>query len=125
MPKKKIMVVDDEASITCMLRRKLEATGKYEVREENSGTKAYASAQQFLPDLILLDVRMPNTAGGAVASQIQDDESLKHIPIVFLTALLKKGEVEATGSNIADCTFIAKPVKLDDLIACIEKKLGE
>ncbi len=125
MAKKKILVVDDEASLTRMLRRNLEATGKYEVKEENSGAQAYASAQQFQPDLIMLDVAMPDVDGGEVAARILDDENLKNIPIVFLTAILKKEEAESTGSNIAGRTFLAKPVKLDDLITCIENKLGE
>ncbi len=125
MSKKKILVVDDEASLTRMLRRNLEATGKYEVKEENSGAQAYASAQQFQPDMILLDVMMPDMDGGAVAAQIQDDENLQHVPIVFLTAIIQKEEAEDTGSNIGGRTFLAKPVKLDDLITCIENKLGE
>ena len=125
MSKKKILVVDDEASLTRMLRRNLEATGKYEVKEENSGAQAYASAKQFQPDMILLDVMMPDMDGGAVAAQIQDDEHLKHVPIVFLTAIIQKGETEDTGGNIGGRTFLAKPVKLDDLITCIENKLGK
>ncbi len=125
MSMKKILVVDDEASLTRMLRRNLEATGKYEVKEENSGAQAYATAQQFQPDMILLDVMMPDMDGGAAAAQIQDDENLKHIPIVFLTAIVQKEEAEDTGSIIGGRTFLAKPVKLDDLITCIENKLGE
>ncbi len=125
MSMKKILVVDDEASLTRMLRRNLEATGKYEVKEENSGAQAYTTAKQFQPDMILLDVMMPDMDGGSVAEQIQDDENLKHIPIVFLTAIVQKEEAEDTGSNIGGRTFLAKPVKLDDLITCIENKLGE
>ena len=125
MSKKKILVIDDEASLTRMLRKNLEATGKYEVKEENSGAQAYASAKQFQPDMILLDVMMPDMDGGEVAAQIQDDEHLKHIPIVFLTAIVQKEEAEDTGSNIGGRTFLAKPVKLDDLITCIEKELGK
>ena len=126
MAKKKILVVDDEASLTRMLRRNLEATGKYEVREENSGSHAYKTAREFQPDMIILDVMMPDMDGGDVAAKIQDDESLKHIPIVFLTAILKKEEVaESTGSTIGGRTFLVKPVKVDDLIACIDNHLGK
>jgi CheY-like chemotaxis protein len=125
MSRKKILVIDDETSLTRMLRKNIEATGKYEVKEVNSGAQAYASAKQFQPDMILLDVMMPDMDGGAVAAQIQGDENLKHIPIVFLTAIVQKGETEDTGGNIGGRTFIAKPVKLDDLITCIEQKLGE
>ncbi len=125
MARKKILVVDDEASLTRMLRRNLEATGKYEVREENSGVHAYKTAQEFQPNMIILDVMMPDMDGGDVAAKIQDDESLKHIPIVFLTAILKKEESESTGSDIGGRTFLAKPVKVDDLIECIENHLGK
>ncbi len=125
MAKKKILVVDDEASLTRMLRRNLEATGKYEVREENSGAHAYKTAREFQPNMIILDVMMPDVDGGDVAAKIQDDENLKHIPIVFLTAILKKEEAESTGGKIAGRTFLAKPVKFDDLIACIENHLGK
>jgi len=52
-------------------------------------------------------------------------ENLKYIPIVFLTGMLLKVEVEPTGSNISGHTFLVKPVKPDDLITCIEKKLGK
>jgi CheY-like chemotaxis protein len=123
MSKKKILVVDDDANFTYALRRSLEATGKYEVREENAGALAYATAQQFQPDLIVLDVVMPDMDGGSVAAKIQDDENLKHIPIVFLTAILKKEKAESTGSDIGGRTFLAKPVELDDLITCIENQL--
>ncbi len=125
MARKKILVVDDEASLTRMLRRNLEATGKYEVREENSGVHAYKTAREFQPDMIILDVMMPDMDGGDIAAKIQDDESLKHIPIVFLTAILKKEEAGSTGSDIGGRTFLAKPVKLDDLIMCIENHLGK
>jgi CheY-like chemotaxis protein len=68
---------------------------------------------------------MPDKDGGAVSTQIQDDENLKHIPIVFLTAIVQKEETEETSSNIGSHTFLAKPIKLDDLIKCIEKELGK
>lgn len=123
MSKKKILVVDDEANLTHSLRRTLTATGKYEVREENTGVRAYETVTEFQPDVIILDVMMPGIDGGAVAEKILDDENLKHIPIVFLTGIVEEKEVESTGSNISGHTFLAKPVKPDDLITCIEKKL--
>ncbi len=125
MEKKKILVVDDEASFTRMLRRNLESTGKYEVREENSGANAYAAAREYQPALILLDVAMPEVDGGDVAAKIQEDDEMKQIPIVFLTAIMKKDEVEPTGSEIAGRTFLAKPIQLNDLVTCIEKHLGK
>ena len=124
MTKKKILVVDDEGGMTRMLKRNLEATNRYDVRAENSSSAAVAAAREFVPDLILLDVMMPGMDGGDVAAQIKEDSKLNHIPIVFLSAIVKKEETQATGADIGGLTFLAKPVKLDDLIACIESKIG-
>lgn len=125
MNKKKILVVDDEGGMTRMLKRNLEATNHYTVRAENSGAAAVKAASEFLPDLILMDVMMPGMDGGDVAAKIKEDQKLSHIPIVFLSAIVKKGETEPTGSDIGGLTFLAKPVKLEDLIACIENHLGK
>jgi len=123
MTKRRILLVDDEASLTRMLRRNLEATGMYEVQEENDGRNAVNAARQFMPDLILLDVMMPGTDGGDVSAQLGDDPRLKDIPIVFLTAIVSCEEVGSTGRTIGGKTFLAKPVKLEGLLTCIEDHL--
>ncbi|MGD0017538.1 MAG: response regulator [Verrucomicrobiia bacterium] len=125
MAKKKILVVDDEGAMTRMLKRNLEATNRYDVRTENSSADALAAAREFLPDLILLDVIMPGLDGGGVAAKMREDQRLSKTPIVFLSAIVKKEETQATGGNIGGLTFLAKPVKLDDLVDCIEKHLGK
>jgi two-component system, OmpR family, response regulator len=125
MTKKKILVVDDEQAMTRMLKRNLEATGRYDVRAENSGAAGVAAAREFQPDLILLDVMMPGVDGGEVAAQIKEDKRLANIPVVFLSAIVKKEETQPTGGNIGGLTFLAKPVKFDDLITCIENQLGK
>ena len=119
MRKKKILLVDDEPSFTRVLKLCLENTGSYEVREENKGTMAVQAARQFKPDLILLDVVMPDIDGGEVASTIMADEALKNTPIVFLTAAVAKDEEGV----ISGYPFIAKPVNSDEVIDRIEKSL--
>jgi CheY-like chemotaxis protein len=125
MTKKKILVVDDEQNMTRMLKRNLEATGRYDVRTENSGAAGVTAAREFQPDLILLDIMMPGIDGGEVAAKIKEDKRLANIPVVFLSAIVKKEETQPTGGNIGGLTFLAKPVKLDDLITCIENHLGK
>jgi DNA-binding response OmpR family regulator len=125
MAKKKILVVDDEGAMTRMLKRNLEATNRYEVRTENSSAAAVFAAREFLPDLILMDVMMPGMDGGEVAAKMKQDGKLSHIPVVFLSAIVKKEETQPTGSDIGGLTFLAKPVKMEDLIACIENHLGK
>lgn len=122
--KKRIMLVDDEAPITRMMRRNLEATGRFDVLDVNDPVLALETARQFRPDLVFLDVMMPGKDGGDVAADFADDPQLAKIPIVFLTAIVSKKEVEPTGSTIGHHTFLAKPVRLEDLLTCINDHIG-
>jgi CheY-like chemotaxis protein len=122
--KKKILVVDDEASLTRLIKANLERTGKYEVLTENQGTKAIEAARRFKPDLMFLDVMMPDRSGDEIAAEIQEDPQLSGTHYVFLTAIVTKDETAATGSLIGGHLFLAKPVKTEELIAIIEKILG-
>jgi two-component system OmpR family response regulator len=88
---------------------------------ENNSKNAFMAAKEFKPDLILLDVMMPGMDGGDVASELRSDNSLKDIPVVFLTAILKKGEIDSQDGLMGGHPFIAKPVSVEELIKCIEK----
>jgi DNA-binding response OmpR family regulator len=122
--KKRILVVDDEVGLTRMVKRGLEATGKYVVMEENVGGRAVAVAREFKPDLVILDVMMPEVDGGTVAAELAETKDLKHVPVIFLTAIVTEQETEPTGSFIGPHTFLAKPVQLKNLISCIDKHIG-
>lgn len=121
---KKILVVDDEVMMTRMLKRSLEATGNYEVQELNHGARVLEVCRTFMPDLVLLDVMMPDMDGGEVAAALSEDSELNVVKIVFLTAIVTKDEVPPTGADISGRTFLAKPVKTADLVACIEAQLN-
>lgn len=121
MPKK-ILLIDDEAGFTALLKMNLERAGGYEVRVENDSTKALAAARDFLPDAILLDVVMPAMDGGDVHGQLQGDSVLRKVPVVMLTALvdsteLSEGAVAESGSQMV----LPKPVNLELLL----RVLGE
>ena len=122
--KRRILVVDDEATLTKMVKLDLERTGKYDVRTENEGRKAVQAAREFKPELIFLDVMMPDMTGDEVSQQLKEDEQLASIKTVFMTAIVTKDETENMGSNIGGNEFLAKPVKTDELIATIEKMIG-
>ena len=122
--KRKILVVDDEASLTRMIKANLERTGNFEVRTENAGTSAVAAAREFRPDLVFLDVMMPDMGGDEVAAQLRDDPLTQSTPVVFLTAIVTRDEAKPTGSEIGGNLFLAKPVKTAELVATIEKILG-
>ncbi len=122
--KKRILLVDDEAPITRMMRRNLEATGRFEVLDVNDPTQALQLARQFKPDLALLDVMMPEKDGGELAADFKEDPELSRIPVVFLTAIVSRNEVNPTGSLIGEHIFLAKPVKLEELLSCIDAQLA-
>jgi CheY-like chemotaxis protein len=123
-PRKRIMVVDDEPSITRLLKLNLEADGRFEVRTVNAANHAIQAAREFHPDLILLDVMMPEVDGGTLASQMRQNLTLRNTPVVFLTAAATKEEVSSHGGKIGGLPFLAKPVDLPEVIRCIEKHLG-
>ena len=123
MEKKKILIIDDEKDLTDIMKFSLEGTGKYEVRTENGGSRGLVAARAFKPDLILLDILMPDMDGSDVASQISEDESLEDIPIVFLTGVITQKEVDSYGEVIGGYPFIAKPVSVESLIDSIEKNI--
>jgi DNA-binding response OmpR family regulator len=68
---------------------------------------------------------MPDMSGDEVSAQLREDEELSNIKFIFMTAIVTKDETEAMGSNIGGNEFLAKPVKTDELIATIERVLGE
>lgn len=122
MEQKRILIVDDESTFTRMVRINLEQTKRYVVREENRAMQALATAHEFKPDLILLDVIMPGADGGEIASRIRADSTLKHVPIVFLTATVSRQEA-AEGKFTGGYLFLAKPVSLKALVECMENLL--
>ena len=124
MNKKRILIIDDESSITRLLKLNLEKTGRYEAREVNASVKALPAAREFKPNLVLLDIMMPDLDGGDVAAQIQSEPALKHIPIVFLTATVKLEELEKHGEVIGGFTYIAKPLNVKGVLSVIERTIG-
>lgn len=125
MSQKRILIVDDEESFTRLVKLNLEAAGNYRVRTENRAPHALAAAKEFRPDLILLDVMMPDMDGGDIAAALQSDPDMKRIPIVFLTAAVRKEEVNSRGGLVGGAPCLAKPVSAETLIACLRKHLGK
>ncbi len=122
--KKRILVVDDKPSDTRLVKLYLEQSGPYVVREINDARLALAAAEVFRPHLILLDVRMPGLDGGELATQIRANPLLAGVPIVFLTALVTKAELEVREGKIRATPMLAKPIILKDLLACLQQQLG-
>jgi CheY-like chemotaxis protein len=118
----RILIVDNDPDATHLVKVLLERTGRYLLLEENDATNAHQSARNFRPDLILLDIVMPETDGGEVAARIGADPELQNTPIIFLTALVTRAETKS-GLTIQGHPFLAKPVSIPELINAIEEHL--
>ncbi len=120
--KPRILIIDNNRDFTYSAKLGLERTGFYSVCEENEPARAHQTAQRVLPDLILLDIAMPETDGGEVAARIESDPILHRTPVVFLTALVTRAEAKS-GLQIQGHPFLAKPISIPDLVAAIERNL--
>jgi len=121
--KRRILIIDDEAGFTRLLKLNLQLTGRFMAETLNDPTRALTIAREFLPDLIVLDVMMPSMDGGEVASRLRSVPNLRGTPIVFLTAAVKKSEIHANQGLIGGMPFLAKPVELQELIDCIDNTI--
>lgn len=122
MEKKRILFIDDESGFTRLVKLTLERTKKYEVLEENDGRRSLATAKEYRPDMIFIDVVMPDVDGGDVAAQLRREPILRNVPIVFLTAIVSEKE-SIPGGLIGGFPFLSKPVSADKLMECIEENV--
>jgi CheY-like chemotaxis protein len=119
-----VLLIDDEEHFCYFVKANLERTGRFVVLIAKNGLHGIRSAQVNRPDIIFLDLNMPGLDGQATAERILEAENLHNIPLVFLSALVTKGEVSARGGMIAGRAFMAKPVTCDELIAEIDSLLS-
>lgn len=125
---KRILVVDDEPEVVELVRNRLEAN-HYNVISASGGAEGVKKAQQEKPDLVLMDILMPDLSGAEAVKILRTDAATKRIPVIFLTAVIDSmSEENEIGSINIDGHFftaIAKPFKAEPLLAEIEKLIGD
>ncbi len=121
MTTKRILVLDDEVSMTRLLRLHLEDTGRYEVRVENHAHRALPAALEFRPDLILLDLVMPEMGGEEIFKALRARDELRRVPVLLLTA---SGQDQQRTHGVAGLPWISKPVRAGELIEHIDRQLA-
>lgn len=124
MATKRIMIVDDEIGFTELVKLNLEQTGRFEVCVVNQPLETVATAQAFKPQLILLDVMLPNKSGGELLAELEVDAQLKGVPVLFLTASTMSQLARAQQAAVQGRPVIAKPVTPPELIRRIDEVLG-
>ncbi len=121
---KRILIVDDEPECTMIVRLALERTHQYTVREVNDSSTAIQQAREFQPELIILDIMMPAPDGSELAAELRQDKDLKSVPILFLTALVTKGEVSDPAYGMKQQRYLPKPIDLDKLVLCVDEEIS-
>lgn len=109
----KILIAEDEQDIRDLITFTLRFAG-HEVTATSDGEEAYQTAKKLLPDLILLDVRMPRLNGYDACMKIKAYDKTQHIPIVFLSAKGQEAEIQA-GMDAGATEYIIKPFSPDQL----------
>ncbi len=116
---KKILVVDDEVPISSYLERKLSKLG-YEVAVAEDGEDALSKAEEFAPDLVLLDVKLPKLNGIQVCERLRSKEKFKNTRIVMLSAKAQSEEIKS-GLDAGADKYLCKPISFPDILEEIEK----
>lgn len=119
--KGKVLVVDDEPDVTGLVAYHLRKRG-LEVLEANDPNAGVAEARRFLPDLVILDVMMPDLNGFQVCKILRADERLKKVPIIFLTARAEE-EDRVKGFESGGDDYVCKPFSNKELVLRVENLL--
>ncbi len=114
---KKILIIDD------FVKGNLEMIGDFEVTVCSDSKEGIELAKKLQPQLILLDIMMPEMNGPDIAIEIKNNKETKDIPIVFLTALIREQETKEKDNFIGGEYFISKPVKIFELKSMINTLL--
>lgn len=125
--KKKILMIDDEVDFCYFTKKNLESTKEFEVIVENSAIAGIKAALEKEPDLILLDIIMPELNGSEVAFRLVNNPATKDIPIVFLTCLAEEKDLnDYDGLKlVGGRRFLSKPCQTTELIKVIKEVLEE
>ena len=119
---KKIMVVDDNPDILLSIKNGLEYSAEYKVIGAESGEKCLEILEVEMPDLILLDIMMPEMSGWETYDRIKENEAWRKIPLVFLTARTDK--IARDAGDFLGEDYIEKPFEIDNVVERIDKILG-
>lgn len=120
---KKIVLAEDEPQIARLIEFKLKKEG-YQVTWKENGKEALQAIKEDKPDLILLDIMMPVMGGYEVLRRLKEDENLKSIPVVMLTARAQERDV-VKGIDLGAEDYITKPFHPAELLARVKRILGK
>ncbi|MFP3943329.1 MAG: response regulator [Alphaproteobacteria bacterium] len=117
--RKKVMIVEDNELNMKLFHDLLDAHG-YDTLQTRDGMEALELARAHRPDLILMDIQLPEISGLEVTKWLKEDESLKHIPVIAVTAFAMKGDEEKIREGGCEA-YIAKPISVSELMETVNR----
>jgi len=117
----RILVADDDPSILRLLQLNFELEG-YEVHTASDGEEALAKARASSPDIVVLDVMMPGMDGWEVCRRMKEDETMREVPVILLTALGQESE-RRRGLAVGASEYVMKPFDPDQLVQMVKRTL--
>ncbi len=113
--KRKVLIVDDDEDLVELIRDAFERDGRFDVRTANNGFDAGMLVKEFRPDLVVLDVMLPDINGREVCVRVRSDKSLDEVRIICISGMIeadKVSDLRAAGAN----DFMQKPFSVDRLM---------
>lgn len=121
---KRILMIDDEEDVLASLGGDVAAQRSSRLGGVTTGEDGLKVARQECPDLIILDLILPDKDGSDVAADLLDRPSTRNIPIIFLTSMMRKDEQLAGGSLVAKRCIMAKPCRSEKILILIKDRIG-
>jgi two-component system cell cycle response regulator DivK len=119
---KTVMIVEDNELNMKLFNDLLESRG-YRVIQTRNGMEALDLARAHMPDLILMDIQLPEVSGLVVTKWLKDDEQLAHIPVIAVTAFAMKGDEERILQGGCE-GYISKPISVSHFLETIAQYIG-
>ncbi len=113
--KKKLLIVDDDEDLVELISEGFQRDGRFDIRTVNNGFDAGMGVKEFRPDLVILDVMLPDINGKEVCQRVRSDTSLDMVKILCISGMVEQDKVDALRESGAN-DFMQKPFAVEDLI---------
>lgn len=113
--KRKVLIVDDDSDLVDLIRDAFDQDGRFDIKTANNGFDAGMLVKEFRPDLVILDVMLPDINGREVCVRVRSDKTLDEVKIICISGMIeadKVADLKASGAN----DFMQKPFEIDKLL---------
>ena len=122
---KKILIIDDEKEFCFFIKKNLEKSRNFKVYTCWNSQVGIELIKELRPDIILLDIVMPRVSGQEIVAYLKKEDACKHIPVIYLTALVTPKETHSIKCFSGDVRVVAKPAPMSVLLPIIDQTIRQ